>query len=349
MSQIHSASAGTRLITGTFLQLDHWDDQEGRRFQEQLRSLTPDHWRQMLHDMAAIGIDTLIFQQGTDAREGVENTRAYYPSANWPNPDWMRGKERLYSEIIEEADALGMKVFHAIYSMYWPDPTTRTAEAITLAERLLLELQELYAAHPSFAGWYWTYEYPPSSPAGRDALQKIVPAVRKLSEAPFLIAPNADRSMCATILQDIDVDIIAYQDTVGLGVEPDIFGRYARADRFRSLARLPFVYEELSYAHDAWESGNPWNQYVRPRGRTRLWNDLEIWEFDHRGVLQPAEFSRITAQLDLTAPFVEKQIIYQYPGLMHNPRHPVPVGGERAATLYENYAIYREAMLNGGR
>lgn len=77
MSQIHSASAGTRLITGTFLQLDHWDDQEGRRFQEQLRSLTPDHWRQMLHDMAAIGIDTLIFQQGTDAREGVENTRAY--------------------------------------------------------------------------------------------------------------------------------------------------------------------------------------------------------------------------------------------------------------------------------
>lgn len=43
------------------------------------------------------------------------------------------------------------------------------------------------------------------------------------------------------------------------------------------------------------------------------------------------------------------QEFYQYPGLMHNPRHPVPAGGERAATLYENYAIYREAMLNGGR
>ena len=57
---MNAAAADTRLISGTFLQLDHWDDREGERFQRELRSLTPDHWRQMLHDMAAIGIDTLV-------------------------------------------------------------------------------------------------------------------------------------------------------------------------------------------------------------------------------------------------------------------------------------------------
>lgn len=346
---MNAAASDTRLISGTFLQLDHWDDREGERFQRELRSLTPDHWRQMLHDMAAIGIDTLVFQQAADARGGLDDVRVYYPGSSLPVPEWMKGKPDLYTEVVDEADRLGMKIFHAVYGMHLPNPAERLDEAIGWGRRLLAELLERYGGRPSFAGWYWTYEYPPSTPAGRDSLRRIVPALRELSDAPLLIAPNCDRGMSATLLQDIDVDIIAYQDTVGLGVEPDIFGRYARADRFRSLARLPFVYEELSYAHDAWESGNPWNQYVRPRGRTRLWNDLEIWEFDYRGVLQPAEFSRITAQLDLTAPFVEKQIIYQYPGLMHNPRHPVPVGGERAAALYENYAIYREAMLNGGR
>ena len=60
-----------RLISGSFVQLDHWDDREGSRFQQELRALSPDHWRQMLQDMAAVGIDTLVFQQGIDARNGM--------------------------------------------------------------------------------------------------------------------------------------------------------------------------------------------------------------------------------------------------------------------------------------
>ncbi|MDD3155518.1 MAG: DUF4434 domain-containing protein [Victivallaceae bacterium] len=337
----------TRLITGTFLQLDHWDDREGARFQQELRSLNPDHWRQMLHDMAAIGIDTLVFQQSADARNGLNDVRFYHPGGSRPVPDWMKDKENLYSEVIDEADRLGMKVFHALYGMYLPSPAEQTDTAIRWGRQIMTELLERYGDRPSFAGWYWTYEYPPSTPAGRDSLKRIVPALREISDAPLLIAPNADRGMSATLLQDIDVDVIAYQDCVGVGVEPDIFGRYARANRFRSLARLPFVYEELKFAHDAWNSGDLWNQYSRARGKTKLWNDVEIWEFDNQRTLLPTELSRITAQLDMTAPFVEKQIIYQYPGLMHHPNHPVHVGGERAATLYENYAIYRQALLEG--
>jgi hypothetical protein len=67
--------------------------------------------------------------------------------------------------------------------------------------------------------------------------------------------------------------------------------------------------------------------------------------FDHKGALIPAEFSRIVTQLKYTAPYVEKQIIYQYPGLMTHPDFPVKVGSERAETLYEQYFLYRENIL----
>ncbi|MST99007.1 DUF4434 domain-containing protein [Victivallaceae bacterium BBE-744-WT-12] len=341
-----------RLISGSFVQLDHWDDREGSRFQQELRALSPDHWRQMLQDMAGIGIDTLVFQQGIDARNGMDDIRAYYPSGHWRVPDWMRGKPLLYSEIVDEAERLGMTVIHGIYAMHWPDPYRYADRAIELAGIVVRELYELYGHRRGFGGWYWTYEYPPGSVSGRDCLCKLVPSVRAVADCPFMIAPCADRGICASVLQDIDVDIIAYQDTVGLGVEPDIFGRYARADRLRSLERLLFLYEMLRFSHDGWQSPecpepDYWNYYTRKRGRTALWNDVEIWEFDHRRELIPAELSRITAQLDLTAPYVDKQIIYQYPGLMHHPGHPVPVGGERARTLYETYAVYREAVLAG--
>lgn len=340
----------TRLISGTFLQLDHWSDSEGARFQQEMRMLTEDHWRRMLRDMAAIGIDTLVMQQCVDNRTGWENTRSYYNSKLWKKLDWIPGDP--FGAIVDEADRLGMKIIYGIGSMYSKDPYLFTDPVIEQSLITAAELLELYGDRPSFAGWYWTYEYPPASVTGRDSLQKIVPAIRALADCPFMIAPTADRLMCAALLQDIDVDIIAYQDSVGLGVPPGPFNRYLMADRHHSLHRLPYLYQSLKFAHDGWNAADAkhpgyWNYYRRDRGRTAIWNDLEIWEMDHNKTLVPTEISRVVAQLELTAPFVEKQIIYQYPGLMQHPDHPIKVGGERAITLYEEYVLYRDAVLTG--
>ena len=347
-------SENTRLISGTFMQMDHWSDTEGARFQQEIRSLNEDHWRQMVRDMAAIGIDTLVFQQCVDNRTGWENTFSYYQSKKWKKLEWIKGDT--FGAAVDEAGRLGMKIIYGIGTMYTKDPYLFTDDVIEQARVTASELLELYGSLPSFGGWYWTYEYPPASISGRDSLQKIVPAIRELADCPFVIAPNADRMMCATLLQDIDVDIVAYQDCVGLGVEPDPLGRYLMADRHHSLHRLPYLYQRLRFAHDGWRDSNAekkslcmWNTYFRERGRTAIWNDLEIWEFDSKLSLIPTEISRMAAQLDLTAPFVEKQIIYQYPGLMQHPDHPVKVGGERAITLYEDYANYRQAVIAGRR
>jgi hypothetical protein len=344
--------APTRLITGTFLGIDHWSDGEAARFQAELRTLTEDHWRQLVRDMHGIGIDTLVFQQCSCSRDGWGKGRAYYRSKARLRFDWMRGDT--FGAVVSEATALGMTVFYGAGDMYSPEPYRHAAAVWADAEITVNEILGLYGDLPSFGGWYWTWEYSPSSLPGRDSLREFVPRLRAIRDCPILIAPNADRLMVPTVLADIDVDIIAYQDTVGLGVCPDAFGRHARAGRHLSLDRLPFLYEALKYAHDAWQPADAatpgyWNHYTRPRGRTALWNDLEVWEFDHRLSLHPTELSRVVSQLDLTAPYVDKQIIFQYPGLMQHPDHPVPVGGERARTLYEEYAAYRENLLRGGR
>ena len=333
-----------RFITGTFLGIDHFSDSEAARFQADIRSLTEDHWRRMVADMAEIGIDTLVFQQCSCSRGGWGKGKAYYRSKRRPRFEWMKGDT--FGAVVDEATRRGMKIFYGIGDMYSPEPYLHTEEALKDALISADELLELYGGLPSFAGWYWTWEYPPSSLPGRDSMRRIVPRLRAHHDCPILIAPNADRGMSATLLQDIDVDIIAYQDTVGLGVCPDAYGRHARAGRALSLDRLPYMYEGLKYAHDAWQPAGAtdkfWNYYTRPRGRTALWNDLEVWEFDHRLSCVPTEISRVVSQLELTAPYVEKQIIFQYPGLMCHPDFPVKVGGERAVTLYEGYALWRE-------
>lgn len=340
----------TRLISGTFFQIDHWSDSESVRFQDDLRALDECQWVRMVHDMYAIGIDTLVYQQCVDGRPGWDRTQAYFKSKTRPLLPWIKGDPM--TAVADTCDELGMKIIYGIGTMYTKDPYLHGDEVLEHARITASELLDLYGGRPSFAGWYWTFEYPPSSVAGMESLKKIVPAIRQLHDCDFMIAPNLDRLMVPYVLQEIDVDIVAYQDTVGLGVEPDMFGRHARANRFESLEQIHYLFKFVKYAHDGWQKSDAeqidlWNCYFRARGRTALWNDLEIWEFDHRKSLHPTELSRVVAQLERSAPFVDKQIIYQYPGLMHHPDHPVHVGGERAATLYESYALYRESVLNG--
>lgn len=339
----------TRLISGTFLGIDHWSDREGARFQADLRRMTEEHWRQAVRDMGAIGIDTLVFQQCTCSRDGWGKGRAYYRGGKRACFDWMQGDP--FGAVVAEATRLGMTLFYGVGDMYSPDPYRHTEAVLQDALLTAGELLERYGGLPSFGGWYWTWEFAPSSLPGRDSLITLLPALRRLHDCPIMIAPNADRPMSPTLLADIDVDIVAYQDSVGLGVCPDALGRHARADRHETLHRLPLLYKGLRWSHDAWQPADDvksfWHYYHRARGRTAIWNDLEVWEFDHRLSLHACEFSRMVSQLRLTAPYVEKQIIYQYPGLMCHPDHPIKAGGERAVTLYEEYALYREAVLKG--
>jgi hypothetical protein len=184
------------------------------------------------------------------------------------------------------------------------------------------ELAERYGGHKSFFGWYW-----PSEAAIRQHFEddyityvnRCSDEARKLTPGKkTLIAPYGTRLATADDgyvrqLETMDVDIVAYQDEVGV--------------KKTTPGELPRIFEKLRKAHDR----------VPQRA---LWADVEVFTFAgevYRSALVPAPFTRLEQQLSAVAPYVDKILIYQYQGLMHPPESKVAVGHADAVKLYGGY------------
>jgi hypothetical protein len=117
-------------------------------------------------------------------------------------------------------------------------------------------------------------------------------------------------------IERLDVDIIAYQDEVGvLKSKPE---------------ETPAFYEGLRKAHDR----------VPQR---KLWADVEVFEFEgkvYRSALLPAPFERVEKQLAAVSPYVDTILIYQYQGLMNRPGSKSFAGHESSMRLYTDYIAW---------
>ena len=60
--------------------------------------------------------------------------------------------------------------------------------------------------------------------------------------------------------------------------------------------------------------------------------------------LYGADFSRVRRQLEGIAPFVEKVLIYQYPGLMSKPGSKAFTPNSVAEKLYDEYVKYLQGI-----
>jgi hypothetical protein len=111
----------------------------------------------------------------------------------------------------------------------------------------------------------------------------------------------------------LDVDIIAYQDEIGVRkTQAGTAGKY---------------YEDLYKMHIK-------------AGRARLWADLEIFAFEgevYQSALLPAPFERILTQMEDISPFVENILIYQYLGMMNRPGTLAYAGYKDSEKLYVDY------------
>ena len=75
--------------------------------------------------------------------------------------------------------------------------------------------------------------------------------------------------------------------------------------------------------------------------------NVEIFEFEgtvYRSALYGADFSRVRRQLEGIAPFVEKVLIYQYPGLMSKPGSKAFTPNSAAEKLYDEYVKYLQGI-----
>jgi len=117
-------------------------------------------------------------------------------------------------------------------------------------------------------------------------------------------------------LDTMDVDVVAYQDEVGV--------------RKSKVGETAAFYEGLKRAHDRAQ-------------KAKIWADIEIFEFEgevYNSALMPATFERVLQQLKAVSPWVDKILVYQYLGLMNRPGSSSFAGSPESTRLYSDYSAW---------
>ena len=166
------------------------------------------------------------------------------------------------------------------------------------------ELYGLYGKHESFYGWYFPDETCIAGhfhPDFMDYANRYSAHAHKIAPGTkTLIAPYGTRILVTDEeyiqqLRNLDVDIVAYQDEVGVRkATPEETGAF---------------YTNLRKAHDA-------------AGRSALWADVEAFDFEgdvYRSALLPGSMERVEKQIEAVAPYVDEVLIYQYQGMFNKP------------------------------
>jgi len=118
-------------------------------------------------------------------------------------------------------------------------------------------------------------------------------------------------------LDTMDVDIVAYQDEVGV--------------RKSKVTETSAFYEGLRKAHNRAQ-------------KAKIWADVEVFEFEgdvYKSALVPASFERVRRQLEAVSPWVDEILIYQYQGMMNKPGSPAFAGAPASTKLYSDYMKWK--------
>lgn len=306
-------------ISGAWFEFQHLLPKEGVNWNPAMAKFNAAQWREKVHEAANLGFEYLIIQEV--ALNGV----TFYPSKLWPQ--FKLGCEDPLEEVLSAADELGIKFF--IGNGYWgdmykPEFLMRDPGVQKLRNKAMEEITQNYGHHTSFYGWYlpnesylmpyFSNEFINYVNDFTEGAKKVTPASVNLI-APYNVKKAVNDKKFVNQLERMNIDIIAYQDGVGVNstkLEDD--GKY---------------FEILFNAHQK-ASG------------AKIWADMEIFYFENmtRGnSLLPASFSRIKKQMDEISPFVDKILCYELTGLINMPNTTAYAGDPNhdSVRLYEDY------------
>ncbi len=236
-------------------------------------------------------------------------------------------------ELPGEADAQGISVFVSVgfYGVWSRAKENMTSPDVTRhAFRAMEQVYAAYGCHPSFYGWYFPDEtcIDGHFSAGfidycnrYSAFAHSIDPNRKTLIAPFGTRIAVADEEYVRQLCDIDVDIMAYQDEVGVQKStPDETGVF---------------YAALRRAHDR-------------AGRSAMWADLEMFEFEgqvYHSALIPADIGRTKCQLEAISEHCDEILCYQYLGLMNPEGSRAFCGHPKSVELHRAYCeLFRSAL-----
>ena len=320
-SQHRTRRARSKPIKGSWISI-WWDDRRHFYWNDACLSYTAKQWELAVKEIAEIGMEYLVLLAiGKDSK-------AFYDTPLLPK--LKMACDNPIEALLAAADQHRVKFFlSSDWFGPWDYQCLHDPARVRARFQMMGEIAQQYGHHRSFYGWYWPNEAAVGPYFNEDFISYVNACSREarrlMPRAKTLVAPYGTHQAVSDDtfvrqLEQLDVDIIAYQDEVGC----------LRMDATQSEA----AFERLRRAHDR----------VPQRA---LWADVEIFAWEGppnrpTSPLIPAPFSRVKQQLAAVSPFVDTILIYQYQGLMNkpgsrpSPATPTPLG----STLI---------MLTGGR
>lgn len=301
-------------IRGSWFEFQHCWAHESGYWDAACAAFTCEQWRLKVREMAEIGLKYLVLL--SVAQDG----KTFYTSKYFPS--WKLSCDDPFEAVLSEADSCGVKVF--VSGGFFDEKIGALANAEGVKKRFqaMSELVEEYGKHANFYGWYWPNEAALTPYFDESFIRycnQTSEEARQLTpQAKILIAPYGTRSAknddtYARQLEQLNVDIIAYQDEVGV--------RKTRVDELDAIfARLRTVHNRVP--------------------KVALWADMEIFDFEgqtYKSNLIPAPFERVKGQLTAISPHVDTVLIYQYQGMMNKPDSKAFAGHPDSAKLYTEY------------
>jgi hypothetical protein len=316
------APAAIKPISGSWFEFQHHATVEGVDWNPQCADSSCAQWDARVKEIADVGMEYLVLMAT------ALDYRAFFPTDIFP--PWRLACRDLMEAVLTAADKYGIKFFigGGFYGD-WESPRI-VSDPVAARKRLqaIEQLAHLYSHHKSFYGWYWPNEAFIDRYYSEEFIRYVNTcsrlARRLTPRAKILIAPYGTRvavpdEKYVRQLESLDVDVIAYQDEVGVQKStPD---------------ETPAFYEGLRKAHDRAQ-------------RAAIWADVEIFKFEravYKSALLPAPFSRVLRQLESVSPWVDKILVYQYQGMMNKPGSVAFCGSPASTRLYKDYVAWLQA------
>lgn len=310
-------------IAGSWFEFQHASTVEGVDWNPACARFSARQWEAKVREIAETGMEYLVLMST------ALYDRTFYDSSIFAK--WDLACPDPVEAVLAAADTNKLRIFigNGFYGDWKSSSILSDPATISRRLRAMEELSERYGHHHSFYGWYFPNEAYINGHYSDEFIQYVSgcsrQARRLTPRAPILIAPYGTRKaipgdLYVRQLDAMDVDIVAYQDEVGV--------------RKSSVSETAGFYAALRKAHDRAE-------------KAKIWADIEIFECEgevYNSALMPAPFSRVLRQMQAVSPWVDKILVYQYQGMMNKQDSEAFAGCPASTKLYSDYMDWYKAQ-----
>ncbi|MEG0889230.1 DUF4434 domain-containing protein [Bacteroides sp.] len=334
---IESDIRSIQQISGAWAGIYHWSEIEGKHWNQDIKKMTDDQWKELVRSMMKLEMSTMVIQEVFRNEEYVGKRtstvdtyagQAFYPSKLYPGRMNITAKDPIEA-ILSEADKQGMNVLMGVGMFAWFD---FTPESLEWHKRVAKELWDMYGHHESFYAFYVSEE----SGGGLDNWEQL-PEMRKKRKDDIVNFFKEFKAYCNGFAPSKPIMLATNSFEVPNGMDT-----YPKLMKHLDIL-CPFGFARMPQGDLTGKEAALMLQKVCDDTKSHLWFDLETFLFNPDNSLYPRPVEEIIHDLNLLDNF-EKILCYQYPGVFNDPKMSIRIGESRTIDLFNGYLKYLKEL-----